>query len=231
MIRGLIFDFDGLILDTEVPDFAAWQEMFAEHGVALPREEWTPLIGTHGGAFDIYGYLETHAGQPIDRADIRERRRARFHALIEAEAILPGVEAYIAAAKARGMRVGLASSSSREWVVGHLSRLGLHAHFDAIKTSDDVPQVKPDPALYWAALDTLGLRPDEAIALEDSRNGIAAAKAAGMFCVTIPNAMTRDLDLSAADLRLTSMAEIPLAELVKIAENAVATHGDGTKPI
>jgi len=227
MIRGLIFDFDGLILDTELPDFESWQEMFVEHGAALPLAEWTPLIGT-ASSFDLYDYLEQQAGRAIDRDDVRERRRTRFHERVIAQAILPGVEACIAEAKRRGLKVGLASASSREWVVGHLERLGLHVHFDTIKTSADVERVKPDPALYRAALDALGLDATEAIALEDSPNGIAAAKAAGLFCVAIPNAMTRDLDVGAADLRLTSLADLPLAELLHIAENR-RTGNDRTR--
>jgi beta-phosphoglucomutase-like phosphatase (HAD superfamily) len=93
-----------------------------------------------------------------------------------------------------------------------------------VKTAADVERVKPDPALYRAAIDALALEATEAIALEDSPHGIAATKAAGLFCVAIPNAMTRDLDLSAADLRLTSLAELPLAQLLEIAEN----HRTGT---
>ncbi|MGI8689739.1 MAG: HAD family hydrolase [Thermomicrobiales bacterium] len=223
MIRGLIFDFDGLILDTELPDFESWQEMFVEHGASLPIAAWTPLIGT-ASAFDLYDYLEQQAGRTIDRADVRERRRERYHERVIAQAILPGVEACIRDAKQRGLKIGLASASSPDWVLGHLARLGLHVHFDTVKTSADVARVKPDPALYRAALDALGLDAAEAIALEDSPNGIAAAVAAGLFCIAIPNAMTRDLDLSAADLRLTSLADLPLAELLRIAEN----HRTGT---
>lgn len=218
MIRGLIFDFDGLILDTELPDFEAWQEMFIEHGVSLPLSEWTPLIGT-ASSFDLYTYLEQRAGRPIDRTDVRERRRQRFLERVIEQAILPGVEECIMEAKRRGMKIGLASASSADWVLGHLERLGLHAHFDAVKTASDVERVKPDPALYLAALDALSLDANEAIALEDSPNGIAAAKAAGIFCVAIPNAMTRDLDVSAADLRLASLATIPLTELLAVVEN------------
>ena len=142
----------------------------------------------------------------------------RYHELVLKQAILPGVEEYIREAKARGMKVGLASASWGDWAPGHLERLGLHVHFDAIKTAADVERVKPDPALYLAALDALGLDATEAIALEDSPNGIAAAKAAGLFCVAVPNAMTRDLDVRAADLRLASLAAMPLAELLEIAE-------------
>lgn len=214
MICGLIFDFDGTILDTEVPDYEAWQEMYAEHGVTLPFDAWLPMIGTHGGIFDVYGYLEEQAGRPIDRADIQERRRIRLAELIAAQIVLPGVAEWIADAKARGMKVGLASSSSREWVVGHLERLGLHVHFDAVLSGDMVPRVKPDPALYLAALDALALDATAAVALEDSAHGVAAAKAAGLFTIAIPNGMTRHSDLSAADLQLTSLADRSLDDLL-----------------
>ncbi len=218
MIHGLIFDFDGLILDTELPDFESWQEMFVEHGAVLPLAAWTPMIGT-ASSFNLYDYLEQQAGRTIDRADVRERRRQRYHERVIAQAILPGVEACIRDAKQRGLKVGLASASSPDWVLGHLARLGLHVHFDTVKTSADVACVKPDPALYQAALDALGLDAAEAIALEDSPNGIAAAKAAALFCIAIPNTMTRDLDLSAADLRLTSLAALPLTQLLQLVEN------------
>jgi HAD superfamily hydrolase (TIGR01509 family) len=229
MIRGLIFDFDGLILDTELPDFASWQEVFAEHGTELPREMWTPLIGHAIASFDIYDYLEQQAGRPIDRDDIRVRRRARYLQMIEAQAILPGVEEWIREAKARGMKVGLASASDRQWISWHLERLGLHVHFDTVKTRDDVPIGKPDPAVYRAALDALGLTATEAVAFEDSMNGLAAAKAAGLFCVAIPNAMTHDLDLSAADLRLQSLAHLSLDELLAEVERRRRKGGEAEK--
>lgn len=226
MIHGLIFDFDGLILDTELPDFESWEEMFIEHGASLPRAQWAPLIGTVTDEFNIYDYLEQQAGKPIDRAAVRERRRKRYLERVIAQAILPGVEACIRAAKARGLKVGLASAASREWVLGHLERLGLHLHFDAVRTADDVARVKPDPALYHAALAALGLDATEAIAFEDSPNGIAAAKRARLFCVAVPNAMTRDLDVSAADLCLTSLAEMPLADLLRLVENRQSDAAD-----
>jgi HAD superfamily hydrolase (TIGR01509 family) len=184
----------------------------------LPLSAWTPLIGT-ASSFDIYAYLEQQIGRPIDRADVQERRRARYHELVTNQVVLPGVEECIRDAKARGMKVGLASASWGGWAPGHLERLGLHVHFDTIKTAADVERVKPDPELYLAALGALGLAANEAIALEDSPNGIAAAKAAGLFCVAIPNIMTRDLDVSAADLRLDSLTDMPLADLLAIAES------------
>src|SRR5262249_54309165 len=124
---------------------------------------------------------------------------------------------YVEAAAGLGLKLAVASSSSRDWVAGHLDRLGLLGHFDVLKCSDDVVQVKPDPGLYRAVLDALGVVPHRAIALEDSPNGIAAAKGAGLFCVAVPNALTGRLVLDGADLRVPSLTELPLAQLLRVA--------------
>ena len=139
--------------------------------------------------------------------------KERFES-IDAQAILPGVREYVDEARRLGLRLGVASSSSRRWVEGHLQRLGLRDRFDVIRCADDVPRVKPDPALYRAVLDATGVRPEDAMALEDSPNGVLAAKRAGLTCVAVPNALTARLDLSHADLSLTSLADLPLAELL-----------------
>src|SRR5262245_55280964 len=192
MIKALIFDFDGLILDTEGPDYQAWQETYESFGCTLPLAEWAAEIGTYG-VFDPYDYLARQLGRPVDPTAIRARRRARFAELIEQQAVLPGVENYIQEARVRGMRVGIASSSPRSWVVGHLLRFGLERSFDCIKTADDVERVKPDPALYLKALDALGVQAHEALALEDSPNGALAATRAGICCVVVPNRLTQQL--------------------------------------
>jgi HAD superfamily hydrolase (TIGR01509 family) len=213
MIKALIFDFDGLIIDTEGPDYQAWQETYESFGCTLPLAEWAAEIGTYG-VFDPYEYLGRQLGRPIDRAAIRARRRARFAELIEQQAILPGVESYIQDAREQGLGVGIASSSPRSWVVGHLLRFGLDQSFDCIKTADDVERVKPDPALYLAALDALGVQAHEALAFEDSPNGALAATRAGIYCFVVPNGLTQQLAFAAANPRLTSLAELRLAELL-----------------
>ena len=214
MIRALIFDFDGLVLDTEVPDYQSWQEIYQSFGCSLPLSAWATCIGSGPAFFDPCGYLEAQLGRPVNREDIRSKQRQRSVGLIEAQSILPGVEAYIADAKRLSLKLGLASSSSRDWVMGHLSRLGLQAHFDCIKSADDVEHTKPDPELYCSALDALNLLADQAIALEDSPNGISAAKRAGLYCVAVPNPLTRQLALEQADLQVASLADLPLEELL-----------------
>jgi beta-phosphoglucomutase-like phosphatase (HAD superfamily) len=99
-------------------------------------------------------------------------------------------------------------------VEGHLTRLGLRQAFAVIRCADDVPRVKPDPALYRAVVEAAGVRPEDALALEDSPNGVLAAKRAGLTCVAVPNPLTARLDLGGADLLLASLADVPLAALL-----------------
>ena len=212
-MKLIVFDFDGLILDTEAPVYDAWQEIYGEHGVTLPFEKWAECIGT-ADAFDPCADLEATVGRALDAAALEARHRARTDALIAGQAILPGVRDYVDAADRLGLALGVASSSSRRWVEGHLARLGLRERFQVIRCADDVPRVKPDPALYLAVLEATGVRPGEALALEDSPNGVLAAKRAGLTCVAVPNPLTARLDLAAADLRLGSLAEVPLPELL-----------------
>ena len=215
MLRAIILDFDGLIADTEITDFTSWQEVFAAHGQELDIDVWSLFIGTRGG-FDPYALLEELTGAPVDRPAIQVTRRAREAELRRGIMPLPGVEARLLEARASALQVGLASSAADAWVVEHLDRFRLGAYFDTVVCSGTSLPSKPDPAVYSAALDRLGVRPEAAIAFEDSPNGIAAAKAAGMRCVAVPNQLTARLDLSAADGLYRSMAAFTLADLDRL---------------
>ncbi len=223
MMKALIFDFDGLILDTEVPEYQSWEEVYQTYGCVLPLEKWLECIGT-ADAFNPYEYLEEQLGRSIDRVEVRLQRRPRFAELMADQKVLPGVEAYITTAKDLGLKLGVASSSPREWVVGHLSNLGLEKHFDAICCGDEVTETKPNPALYLNVLQALEIQGHEAIALEDSPNGILAAKRAGIFCIAIPNALTRQLSLSLADFQMGSLADLPLEQILQRADDAHRTE-------
>jgi HAD superfamily hydrolase (TIGR01509 family) len=212
-MRSLIFDFDGLIVDTELPAFQTWQEIYHAHGCALPLSTYATCIGSPD-AFDPHAYLEAQLGRLLDREEIRVQRRQRYIELTEAQSPLPGVQDYITEAKRLGLKLGVASSSPRDWVVDHLSQFGLREYFDCIKCADDARRTKPDPELYQLVLDALDLRADQAIALEDSPNGVLAAKQAGIFCVAVPNAVTRQLSLDQADLCLASLVDLPLEQLL-----------------
>lgn len=226
MIQALIFDFDGLILDTELPDLQSWQEAYRAYGLELPLPAWLTRVGRVGDphAFDPHNYLEQQLGHQLDRELLRAARRRRNDQMIASQPVLPGVEAYIAEAGRLGLKLAVASSSSHNWVDGHLQRLGLWSCFDCVVCGDDVPRRKPDPAVYLAVLAALGVRSEEALAFEDSPTGMAAARAAGIFCVVVPNALTRNLTFAQPDLLLDSLADLPLADALLLTNN----HRRGT---
>ena len=215
MIRALVFDFDGLILETETPAYETWAEIYKEHGHELPMDRWHGYIGSDTG-FDPAGHLAALVGEGFDRDATQKRRDARKTELIAALDVMVGVREYVADANRLGLRLAVASSSSRAWVLGHLERLRLRAEWDAVLTRDDVERTKPAPDLYLAAVKALGVAPREAVAFEDSRNGIAAAKDAGLLCVAVPNALTAAMDLSRADVKVNSLAETPLEDLLAL---------------
>lgn len=212
MIRALLFDFDGLLLDTEGPCYRAWAEVYRAHGHDLPLDAWCAAVGTVGG-FDPVAHLEELSGVRLDTV-AREAKRRRELDLCALEELRPGVSELLAQAAVRGLRTAVVSSSPRDWIMLHLERRGLLDRFDAVLCADgDLARAKPRPVLYQEALATLEVNPGEAVAFEDSPHGITAAKAAGVRCVAVPNDITRALDLTAADEVLESLLEVRLGEL------------------
>ena len=214
-IEAVIFDFDGVILETETPDFETWRDEYISHGVELDRSLWASYVGGRPGIFDPYGHLEELAGHPIDRDVVGARRRKRYLSRVGSSPVLPGVVDYMEAAKTLGLKLGVASSSSREWVVGHLLQRDLMRYVGAVRCRDDVEKVKPDPELFLSAAAALGIAPSRCVVIEDSANGVTAAKRAGMYCVVVPNSMTMDMVVDHADVRLGSLGDITLTDLLK----------------
>lgn len=213
VIRALVFDFDGLILDTEVPVYQSWVEVYEAHGEELPFERWVEIVGSTNTAFHPQHHLEQRLGRPLTQ-EVLDRRASRRTEMVLANALLPGVVDHLDAARELGLKLGVASSSSAQWVRGHLARLGILDRFECVRCRDDVVEAKPAPDLYIAVLECLGVDAAEAVAIEDSPNGLLAAKRAGMRCVAVPNPITRGLDLTHADVKLKSLAEVTLAELL-----------------
>jgi HAD superfamily hydrolase (TIGR01509 family) len=218
---ALVFDFDGLILDTEGPVYTAWREEFAAHGCPpLTIEEWSAEIGTMGG-LDLVGMIRARATRPFDVEAMHARRRGRCKELLDDETVQPGVVEWLDAAADLGLAVGIASSSQSQWVEPLLDRLGLRERFGHIACYGEGLAAKPEPDTYRAACAALGVEPDAAIALEDSPHGVAAAKAAGMWCVAVPHAITEQLDLTQADLVLRSLADISLRDALRMRAETV----------
>lgn len=213
MFRAVVFDFDGLILDTEEPIYRSWLEVYQAHGEDLPFERWIQTVGSTNDAFHPQHHLEERLGRALAK-EVLERRAGRRTELILANAVLPGVVDQLDRARQLGLKVGVASSSTREWVSGHLSRLGILDRFACMRCRDDVEHAKPEPDLYLAVLECLGVKAAEAFAIEDSPNGVTAARRAGMKCVAIPNSITERLDLTHADLVIRSLSDLTLDQLM-----------------
>ncbi len=216
-LRAVIFDFDGLILDTEWPEYQSWCEVYESYGQVLSVERWCLTIGAGSGyGFDPYRDLERLIGGTVDAVAIRTRRRPRSLELCEALELLEGVAERMEEARALGLGVGLASSSDSKWVRGHLERYDYVSRFDALICAGGGLLAKPDPAVYIEALRALGVTAGEAVAFEDSPNGVKAAQGAGIYCIAVPNRLTSLLDLSAADAVVPSLAGVSLSELAAL---------------
>ena len=215
-VRALLFDFDGLILDTEVPIYEAWRENYAAHGHDLALEDYCGCVGSDFHRFDPKLHLESLSGETIDWDHWDERRERRALEIVNALTDpLPGVMDRLAEAAEVGLPCAVASSSPRSWVEPHLERIGLRHHFELTRCVDDVSRPKPSPELFLAAAEGLGVPPAEALVFEDSVNGLVAARAAGMRCVSVPNSVTAGLVFEGCSLKLDSLADRSLAQIVE----------------
>jgi HAD superfamily hydrolase (TIGR01509 family) len=187
MLRALVLDFDGTILDTETAEFRRWQELYRRHGLELALAEWQKGIGTWDG-FDPWAGLPRQVQS--DRARVAALLREEVVAEVAALDLRPGIRTVIEEASAAGYLLAVATSSDRAWVEDWLGRHGLSQFFMAMTTRDDVARVKPHPELYSLAVSRLGVRSEEALAVEDSLHGGTAAVAAGLRLVVVPNDMT-----------------------------------------
>ena len=214
MLKALIFDFDGLILDTETPEFDILQEIYAEFDKELSVEKWGQIIGGSGAVtFDPVADLEHLIARKISRQPLLDRWKDKSDALIASKPILPGVMDILNEAQQRGLRLAIASSSPHEWVDAHLQRLGILDRFEHIVCSDDVTRTKPSPELFLLALSKLNLRAEQVVIFEDSPNGVQAANAAGVPVVSVPNPITSLLSFPDASLRLRSLEELSFERL------------------
>ncbi|MBD2845028.1 HAD-IA family hydrolase [Paenibacillus sp. IB182496] len=205
MIKAIIFDFDGTIIDTETAWYVAFRDAYKEHGVELTLEKYSECLGTSLHSFNPYTYLSTDCNIDLDLDAFRAAMQARHAELMMQEQVRPGILNYLEKAKAAGLKIGLASSSHREWVDRFVAQLGIADYFECYRTADNVKHVKPDPELYTQSLECLGVEAGEAIAIEDSPNGAKAAVAAGIYTLVIPNTITKQLPFGTGHTMIESL--------------------------
>ena len=221
MIGPLLFDFDGVVVDTEVAHYDSWQEIYAAYGAELSLVDWLPAVGsgssTSGRPFDAVAHLERLIGRTVDREEVIERRRRRRDELNERAPLLPGVRERLFEAHELGLRTAIVTRNREENVAARCAALRLEHRWDAVVcANEDSLGDKAD--LYAFALATLAAKPADAIALEDSPSGLEAAKRAGLRCVVVRHEVTRCATFEGADLVLDSLADATLQEILERVE-------------
>ena len=214
-LLGAIFDCDGLLADTETPDYDAWRHIYEAQGLHLPVALWPQSIGTAKGhdRTDWHAPLAAQAGAGYDRDAVQSRRREFYQAAIGRLTPMPGVLALLDALDQENIPCAVASNSERVWVDRVLDITGLTGRFQVIATADEVARPKPDPDVYLLAAKRLGMDPKHCVAFEDSPRGLAAAHAAGMFTVAVPTALTRHLDFAQAHHIVQSLEHLALDDV------------------
>ncbi len=217
-LQAVVFDFDGLIIDSEWLIYQQAADAFRVNGHELPLEAWSTIVGTNDRHDPTWWErLSAAAGVTFDRALYDAAYVAQDPRPHDELPALAGVVELVHALHAAGVPLGVASSSSLGWLDRHLPRLGLAGHFGAVVGADLVDGVgKPAPDVYLRACADLGADPAGSVALEDSANGVRSAKAAGMVAVAVPGSVTQANDFSQADLVVGSLEDLDLARLMAL---------------
>jgi HAD superfamily hydrolase (TIGR01509 family) len=215
MPAAVIFDNDGLTLDTEHTWTRAETALYARYGTQFTLDHKREMLGTSGEKSALT--MERHLGQPGRGDQLRVELRELVHDELEGTGVepMPGAVELLEALADRGVPVGLATNSGREFATRALRAAGLIDRFAAVVSAEDVERPKPAPDVYLAAAAELGVDPADCVALEDSETGVAAASAAGMTVVGVPS--FPGIDLDEADLVVPSLRDPRVWQLLGLA--------------
>jgi len=216
-LAAVIFDFDGVVLDSETPEYESHRRLYERCGVPLPIADWCDAIGlwTEGHDDRRFDALSSRSANALARDEYHAERRRIFEALLPPKP-MRGIRELLAALDQAGVPTAIASTAPARWVLPAAERIGLRARFTAIVTGDAVSRRKPAPDVYLEAARRLGVDPSRTVAIEDSAPGVAAARAAGMTVVAIPHWLTETHDLTAAHLLVRHAGELTLERLERL---------------
>jgi putative hydrolase of the HAD superfamily len=216
-LEAVVFDFDGLVIDSEWVIYESAVAAFAEHGHTLTLEAWATIVGTSDEAGKWERLCAVVGAEDLTREAYEASYEAQDRSNRDTLPPLPGVVALADALLDAGVPMAIASSSPVEWLVRHIDRLDLARHFPVLVGVDVVGGVgKPAPDVYLRACADLGADPRRAVALEDSVHGLTAAHAAGMAVVAVPGRVTASHDVSAAELVVGSLEDVTVADLAAL---------------
>lgn len=203
---AVLFDFDGVLVDTEWAIYSAWRRCFGAHGHPLPLDTYTRCIGSDFATWSPKIHLEELTGLAFDWHDLDQRRQEEILADLAHERPMHGAVEWLTALQDAGIPTAVVSSSSHAWVDGWLEKLQLASFFTTTVCRGDAPRIKPAPDLYLEAARRLALPAARCLVIEDSLNGMLAAEAAGMPVWIVPNRVTAGLDFSTAQKVFRSLA-------------------------
>lgn len=206
--RGIIFDFDGVLVDTEWEIYRSWVWLYEREGQQISIETYAPCLGAGYSHWDPAAHLETLTGRRYDWESLTPIRQARINDALLRAGLMDGAQELMDWCAEQGIGMTVASSSSRHWVEGWLRRLGIEERFAGVFCRTDGYPVKPDPALFLAARECLDVPAQDCLIIEDSPNGVLAASRAGIPCVAVPNRMTAAGDFSLAPHRAESLTDL-----------------------
>lgn len=208
-LKALLFDFDGIILDTEWPIYETYRQLYRLSDQVLELETYVRCIGSDFQNWSPQTHLEELTGKKFDWDRINAQRQRQIESEIEKLDAFPGIRDSIKFAQKNDLRLAVVSSSSHDWVSRWLKKLSLFEEFETLVCRGDAPKIKPAPDLFQEALRRFGLASNEALVIEDSHNGLLSAQAAGIPTVAIPNRITASVDFSTALATLSSAKDLP----------------------
>lgn len=212
--KAVIFDLDGLIIETEAVYCHIWQREFAKAGLTFDMVGYQNLIGAHHipNGYRPQEILAAHLNDGVSARDLRRAVEVEAYQTIQNEEALPGVRQVLDDAEQKGYLLAVGSSSEQKWVHGHLKRLNIFDRFATVVTADDVKNAKPAPDIFLKVLENLGVAPQNAIVLEDSNNGVVASHSAGIRVIAVPNEATLGQDFSLATAIIPSLEALNLED-------------------
>jgi len=219
-VAGVIFDLDGVLIDSEELQYRAYQQVLAEFGVSVTREvygrEW--IAAGRGAEYAVATYA-----LPVSPAELRARKQPVYHHILREEVeLMPGVRPALERL-AKSYRLAVATNSNRADVGYVVQRFQLHPFFHAVITREDYPGAKPEPDAFVTAAEALGLPPSQCVVIEDSHRGLLAAKRAGAPCIAVPNEFTASHDFTTAQARIGSLQELTVELVAEALRTAKAS--------